>query len=62
MSFEQGEKMINLKGYQINENNLIMALQEMLLEDVEVQINQLKFQFDLENLQKEELQKLLLLH
>ena len=62
MSFEQGGKSINLKGYQINEDNLIMALQEILLENAEAQMNQSKFQTNLENLQKEELQKLLLMH
>ena len=55
-------KTINLKGYQINENNLIMALQEILLEKEVTQIDQSEFQAKLESLQRNELQKLLLMH
>ena len=60
MSFELGGKTINLRGYQINENNLTMALQEMLLEREATQEGLTEYQSDLESLQREELQKLLL--
>ena len=62
MSFKQEGKLVNLKGHQITENTSTMALQEILLEDVEGWENQSNFQIDLECLQREELQKLLLLY
>ena len=48
---EQGGKTINLTGYQIYEDNMTMAVQELLLENAEAQMNQPEFQPDLGELE-----------
>ena len=59
MSFEQGGQIITLRGYQINDNNLTMALQEVLFDKEVMQMNHLEVYIELEKVQEEELQQLL---
>ena len=62
MSFQQGGQTITLKGYQVEEQNQALALQEILHEEEEAKEDFLKILTKLEMHQVEELEGLLQLY